>query len=428
MNRERRRRVGILWVVGVILFLFTSGVLAMEQKVVRWRIWGEAEWEMNSAIARAFEEQRPDIDVQLELPGPGSYHDKILVELIAGTAPDIFSVHHLLATTFHKAGVLRNLYPWLERDAVDYGRDDVVPSLIQAMERSGELTALPTSFVTMQVWFNKTLFDEVGAAYPYDRWDWERLRTEGRKFVRDINGDGNYDRWALTINRGYEFLTPWIGANHGKTVDDVDEPTEILLDSPNVVETIQYLRDLIHVDQIASPPSAGGGHQLFYNGQIAMWPYYYDAHRYQLYVGDQFEWDVAPFFEGFHGPAPQPLMVSGLTVSKSSQNPEAAWDFLKFITSAEGERIQREFASTLPRRYSTMEDFLDDPLPPDNKRIYAELLQPDLNAPWERFDGWLRYNTVINEEFAPMWEGTVSVENAIENAKRRGEAILFGTD
>src|SRR5690606_32014134 len=123
------------------------------------------EWEMDSAIARAFEEQRPDIKVQLELPGPGSYHDKILVELIAGTAPDIFSVHHLLATTFHKAGVLLDLYPWLQRDAESYDLADVVPSLITAMERSGELTALPTSFITMQVWFNKTLFNEVGVEY-----------------------------------------------------------------------------------------------------------------------------------------------------------------------------------------------------------------------------------------------------------------------
>src|SRR5690606_3430299 len=97
----------------------------------------------------------------------------------------------------------------------------------------------------MQVWFNKTMFNEVGVPFPYDRWNWERLRAEARKFVRDTDGDGTADRWGLAINRGYEFLTPWIGANHGRTVDDVDNPTRILLDTPNVRETIQFLYDQI---------------------------------------------------------------------------------------------------------------------------------------------------------------------------------------
>lgn len=417
-------RVGT--VLLVVLLGCSAWVAAQEQKVVRWRIWGESEWEVSTALAQAFEAKHPDIKIQLELPGGGSYHDKILVELVAGTAPDIFSVHHLLATTFQKAGVLVDLHPWLERSGESYDKDDVVPSLLHAMERFGHLTALPNTFITMQVWFNKSLFDEMGVAYPYERWDWDQLRTEGKKFVRDLDGDGTADRWALAINRGYEFLTPWIGANHGRTVDDVDEPTEVLLDSPEVMETIRYLRDLIHFDLVASPPSAGGGHALFYNERIAMWPYYFDAHRYQQYVGDRFEWDVAPFFQGRHGPAPQPMMVSGFTMARNSPHPEAAWEFLKFLTSAEGERIQREYAAVMPMRYSTMEDFLYDPMPPANKRIYAEMLEPGLNAPWERFEKWLQYNTIINEEFQPMWEGQLSVANAIENAKRRGEALLFG--
>lgn len=427
MYRRLTRPVWLASLLVAALLACLVGAAAAEQKVVRWRFWGgAAEWEKNEAIAEAFEARRPDIDVQLELHTDGNYHDKILVELIAGVAPDIFVVHHLLATTFHSAGVLVDLYPWLERAGDDYDVDDIFPSLLKAMERSGELTALPTGFTTMQVWFNKTMFNEVGVPFPYDRWNWERLRAEARKFVRDADGDGTADRWGLAINRGYEFLTPWIGANHGRTVDDVDNPTRILLDTPNVRETIQFLYDLSHVDLVAAPPSAGGGHNLFYNAQIAMWPYYFDAYRYQTYVGDQFEWDVAPFFEGYHGPAPHPLMAGGLTMSRNSPNPEAAWDFLKFITSAEGERISMAYAPAIPVRRSTMLDFLSDPAPPANKRIYAEILEPGLNAPWERFNRWLEYNTVINEEFAPMWEGRISVNAAIENAKRRGEALLFG--
>ena len=423
-----RARLWTSWVLcTLILLILTAPAAAADRPVVRWRFWGgSAEWERNSAIAEAFEARRPDIDIQLELHTDGSYHDKILVELIAGVAPDIFVVHHLLATTFHRAGVLMDLYPWLERDAATFDREDIFPSLLTAMEREGELTGLPTDFATMQVWINKTMFNEMGVELPFERWNWDRLRSEARKFVRDTDGDGNIERWGLTVNRGYEFLTPWIGANHGQTVDDVDNPTRILLDTPYVRETIQFIYDLMHLDLVASPPSAGAGHNLFYESRIAMWPYYFDAYRYQTYVGDQFDWDVAPFFEGFHGPAPHPIQVGGLTVAKNSPNPEEAWEFLKFITSAEGERIRMAYAPSLPVRRSTMQDFLEDPARPANKRIYAEILAPGLNAPWERFDRWLQYNAIVNEEFAPMWEGRISVNAAIENAKRRGEALLFG--
>ena len=117
-----------------------------------------------------------------------------------------------------------------------------------------------------------------------------------------------------------------------------------------------------------------------------------------------------------HGPAGNPAEVHGLTwfIFEDSQQPDAAWEVIKFFSSEEALRIAVESRGTLVPHRSLAQMWVDLPELPHSRHVFIESLANARGIPAVA-DG--EPLTVIQNGVFAVVEGTESVTQVIENWK-----------
>jgi multiple sugar transport system substrate-binding protein len=155
---------------------------------------------------------------------------------------------------------------------------------------------------------------------------------------------------ALEKNR----YPQWVYQNGGALFDDPLAPTEFLMDSPEGVQAIQFIADMILED--GSVPSfdamaqLGSTTELFSTGRVAM--VMTNAARIPTFMDAAFAWDVAPLPAGPTGIRANTLGGAGYVISSTSQHPEEAWTFLQFLAGTEGQSIFASTGVAVPASYA----------------------------------------------------------------------------
>ena len=114
---------------------------------------------------------------------------------------------------FADLGLLLNLQPYFDRDL---NPDDFFMEPFKAMRypsmETGDLYGIPFAFVMSAFYYNETLFDVTGLAYPDESWTWENVREAGKRIAHDTDGDGVIDVWALESPS--TIATDWVAKVH----------------------------------------------------------------------------------------------------------------------------------------------------------------------------------------------------------------------
>ena len=142
--------------------------------------------------------------------------------------------------------------------------------------------------------------------------------------------DKENGRWGWQVKTGFRAWWIWVTANGGTFFNEAG--TECVLNSPEAVEALQFLADLIHVHEVAPPldvASELGSAELFQSGVTAMETWWPAIGRMRTNIGDKFEWNVAPHPAGKAGKSTSGG-GTGHTVSAFTEHPDEAWEFLKF--------------------------------------------------------------------------------------------------
>jgi multiple sugar transport system substrate-binding protein len=134
------------------------------------------------------------------------------------------------------------------------------------------------------------------------------------------------------------------GVNYfSKEDQDRGYPTKFLGTTPEFIEALQFMGDLIHVHKVAPTPAEtqamqAGAPDLFMTGKVAT--AIVGTSIFQTYAEiTDFEWGTAAI------PAPNALprwnflYPDQYAIIKGQKYPEAAWELLKTLASAEGEKL-----------------------------------------------------------------------------------------
>jgi multiple sugar transport system substrate-binding protein len=295
-------------------------------------------------IAR-FEDENPDILVQLEAVAGRDYYTRLLTQIAAGDAPDIMQIGDDAVPMFVDKGSFLPLDSFI---AGAYSLDTSIylPGVLEPGQWEGQQWLLPKDFSPMAVYYNKAIFDEYGIDYPQDGWTWADLLDKAKALTRDTDGDGKTDLWGvqLTANwtTGFEY---WIAAAGGSLISEDGTQFEGYMDSPSAIAAVQFFSDLYHVHKVAPPPADfalwAGGNAEFDNGQAAMrvfgrWPQagYLENPSIDLgVVGMPVGEERASI-----------LFWGGFGIFSGTEHPEAAWRFLRFYTGQEGSSVWKDWA------------------------------------------------------------------------------------
>ncbi len=375
----------------------------------------------------AFGARYPNIDVKVDC-AQGDYAEGIFAMAAAGNLPDVVFSADLFTVPFVNAGVLLDLEQFDKADD-SFSFDDIYPNILalgQVPGKSGTYM-IPASWDSVQMYYNKDLFEQSGAPVPTDDWTWDDL-IAACKVVQEKNPDvycvangGNegWDWWAYFI--------PWIVGYGGYPVSE-DFKTSTF-SSPESLAGIQAYVDLWTKHKVTIPIGQdvpGGRDGCFIAGKCAtyfMIPGIMKTFREKI---TSFAWDVVQM------PALPKKRVTGMGtygygISKDSKHPEAAWELIKFLASPTGQRLSLTNYIGVP----FLKSMADDPVygrlqpPPENIQAFLKGGEIGIFPPngYPPKCGSL-YAGLINQTIRTALEESIRGVKTVEQAFRDADAEI----
>lgn len=239
---------------------------------LRFMWWGgEARHKATVAAVDKFMEKYPNIKVGYEYSGFQGYFDKLLTQYAAGTAPDVMQLSYTNAGEY----VMRKqLFPLDEFQADGtLNVSNLAKSSVDMYRIDGKSYALPLGIGTIQVFYNKDVFDKYGVKYPDGNWSWPDYANIAKELTKDTNGDGKTDLWGtgrLFIG-GVEPFQKMIYERGGKMWNE--GLTKVAFNSPEGIAALSFEEKLLKDGYMPEPEITASNPQGvddFQLGRVAM--------------------------------------------------------------------------------------------------------------------------------------------------------------
>ncbi len=349
---------------------------AAESVELRLTFWGDLadmptwNWGLDQ-----FKEQKPEIGIKWENTPWTEYWTKLQTEVASGTTPDVVGMVSMYSQQYIRQGTLLPLNQYIEREP-EVNVEDFWPRIMDAYRWEGDTYAFPYDLSTVLIMYNKNMFDEAGVPYPVDEWTWDEFVDACTKLTKDTNGDGKVDQFGwLLPNFDWTIDVP-LWTNMARFV--AEDGSACLMDTPEAIETVQWLADLRNVHHVVPTIAEQGDVPLFETGRAAMtWGNPEAVQVLTSRVGlprdnDKFLWDVARF------PMKQQnansVQGGSFAIGKSSEHVDQAWEFIKFYTSADTLREMVGVPSRgIPGRASVADSLLTDSNP-EHQKLFLDVM------------------------------------------------------
>lgn len=330
-----------LWLSALVVIFSCGSPPKRNPNEITFGYWtGVSEKGLIEEIIANFEKQHPGVKIKGESTPWVQYFNKMLVEFVAETAPDVIMTSSEKVSAYIDADALVDLQPFVQKDST-FSIADYYPELVERMSYNGKLYVLPRDIdVVACVFYNKNMFKNEGIPFPSDDWTWQDFINANVKCTKDLNHDGKLDQWGISI---YGFYHAFVYSNGGTMVNDWRQPTRCTLDDPRTIEAVKLWQDLMYkyktMPNSVTLNSLGMSEpDLFYDGKMGMF-------LAGIWMSPSFskittfDWDVTMIPRGPSGKRMFMAEGSGYSMTKFCQNRELAWEFIKYIGGKEGQTI-----------------------------------------------------------------------------------------
>lgn len=314
-----------------------------------------------------------------------------------------------------------------------YDWDDFNAAPLAAGEWKGVQYGVPLRSNMLMMFVNKALYAKAGVPLPTPDLTWEQYLEQAPKLVQDTDGDGKVDAWAVDTYFVREPLTPTIwqtimNSNGGQLLDADGKPA---FDTEIGIAALETHRKLLEY-----APTGAVSHgfseslQAFRQGLVATmfnWGSVYKGsaidEKTTTLKPDQVGIQVLP--AGSVGPGAHRGIWNG-TVSAKSENRQAAWTVIQWLSSKEGEAWHSANLGVFPARKSTLA-----------AKPSVEWLGPVFAALQQAYDAaekgkmWrIRHprsdaaQQILADEHSRFMAGNVSAAEALQVAAEKIEKVL----
>ena len=287
------------------------------------------------SMTEQFQKQNPGIKVNLTFVAYEALHDKIVAAAPAGTY-DTVLVDVIWPAEFASKKMIVDItdrFPESERSKIFAGA-------LKTTEYDGRYYGVPWILDTKYFFYNKKMLGEAGVSPP-DTWD----AVVGAARALKSKGVVEYPlvwSWAQAEALICDYTT-LLGAYGGQFFHEGGEPA---FNSGGGLQALEFMRMTLD-EKLSNPASTESLEEdvrrIISQGEAAMalnWTYMYAL------ANDPNESQVAGQIDIAHtpkGPAGAPGVNGsmGIAISNGSQNQDAAWKYIQFMTS---QKIQNQYA------------------------------------------------------------------------------------
>lgn len=360
-----------------------------------------------ATIVDAFEADNPGITVEVTTLPYADYFTALQTDLAGGTAADVFDIEYANYAAYQANGVLA---PITGVDTSVYQK-----SLADAYATDGTQFALPSSFSTVVLFYNKDLFDAAGLDYPKQGWTWADEQAAAEKLTgKDVWGDyqpiSYHEYWKTVVQAGGQFLNA--------------DGTAVAFNSPEGIKAANWL--VGKSGTVMPTPEQGAGtpdfdSQLFAQGKLAMW--HTGIWMFGSAADAGFGWDIA--VEPGDAKQASAMFSNAVAISAGSKNPEAAAKWAAYLTSSDtmvDTRLTAGWELPPVADEAKLAPYLTQGSPANRQAVFDSLdgvaLAPSIG------ENQAQMQDIVTEELTEAAAGRKTVEAAVADAEQRINDLL----
>jgi multiple sugar transport system substrate-binding protein len=376
-----------------------------------------------------FQQQHPDIQVDwLHTPNE-EYETKLKTAIAGGNAPDLFWAGNI--ADYVAQGVVLDVTDFVAADPAIGAPDYFIePQEQDRATINGRWYGIGSCWVVHHLYYNTAKLVEAGVEPPSPdpalAWTWDQFLEACRRLTFDSAGR-NPDQEGFDSNDIQQFGVNWETWNLPRDVlvysneGEAYTPDYVChLGEPAAIEAYQALADLSVVHHVAPQAAAfqqmgfGNAWEALASGRVAMLCDGSWALQDIPKLGFEFGCGVLPYMKKVVTEAQAHLH----NISKSTEQPEASWQLLAFLSSDDYQRGLCQAGLWLPSHTSllTPEGLATWITPGTHPEGYEQIATDYLlNYSKAYFypAGFAEANTLITSALDPVWIGDQTAEQAI---------------
>lgn len=324
------------WFVGALILLLTTQAAAENVTLQVMHRWGGDRLPLLRNILDLFEKAHPGVKVE-DIEVGASLNQKLTVNWLGGTGPDIAMVNMSSAPGFGEQGLLLPLDPFAKAEGTKI-EALIYPGIAQDIVYAGQRYYLPMTINVGRhlMYYNRGLFAQAGVnpdKPPTTHSQW----LEAAKKLTRVNSDGSYALRGVDLiynnnnERNYMVVEAMVEQRGLGFFDQ--QGTKVLPDIPGVLAVMNWMLDFNQKLGGFLANGADSGRDRFEKKEVAM---------YQGIDGDWFLFtQTNPEIDLGLAPLPipdgEPMRTKvesgwGWGISSSTKYPKLAWELLKWLS------------------------------------------------------------------------------------------------
>jgi len=386
-----------------------------EEVTITYGFWDTAQEPAIDEQISAFNVAFPNITIEKQIVPWADYWTQLQTAVSGGSTFDVFWINVANFPVYASSGSLLPITQVIGGDGIE--TDRLPATLVEAYAHDGVQYGVPRDFDAIAVYYNKTLFDNAGVAYPTADWTWDDFRSLAEQLT-----DTEAGIWGAGLQTSFqETWINFVHQNNGALLNE--ELTEVILDQPAGDEAIQYLTSIFAdglTPSIAIQQSNPVAETLFPAGQVAFIP----AGSFRAATYGALDLDLG--LVALPSKAKQATITHGLAnvIWQRTSNPAAALEWVKWLHQDEAAEILGKSGATIPSLAGTQQGWVDA-VPNLDLQVFIDSAETfGFNFNWPQGGGsWLN---AVQDVLVDGWAGNVPAEEITAKASEAGNAVLKG--
>jgi len=413
---------------GIICFgialLFCGCAQKKEGKtVLRVALWSSGiEMSINQRIFDDFAKNNPDIKLKIEYIPNENYRDKIITSLAGAVGPDVFLLFVSDLPVFYENKTILPLNDFIANSR-DFKLEDFLTKAIEPFRYEGKVYAIPRDLLPLSIlYYNKSLFDKNKLVYPDTNWTISNLTETAKKLTtRKKNRVECYGFVPETP----EILFLIFG---GSPVDDRRNPKKsTVATDARFKKGVQLYSDMVIKYRVCPSPfqlkESGKALELFQGGRCAMFAggvYNFTFIKHQKGL----DWGFTLFPKSPDGIRAWPMGSGAYCVNAKTQQKEAAWRFIKYVTGTEAQTIMSQVDYLMPSRTEVLKKKYTDSLDKTygDRKLMAVSIENCVPPVFTSKSNQIEY--IFNQEIEKHLLGQQNLDMSLNDAAQKIDKIL----
>ena len=309
-----------------------------DKLVLTWQSWDPVS--KYQPVLDAYKEVNPDVVINYEQIS--DYETKINTEAAGDALPDLLSCKVGNTQMFAEAGILEEINPEELKADASYNFGDFWETTLDYATYKGKMYGIPVDGGNYAWVYNKKIFEKLDLEVPEEGYTWDEF-LDTCKLIMEHKEETGVNYATLINDYGIKTLLPYMWQNGVEYTNGDDTVSN--LDAPQTVEAVKYIQELVDagvippiekLDEGSFPIVGMLNSGAIAMGRVALWE------ALKLEDSETLDWGIMHAPRGNDGTKGEVLYVNTISISSTSENKEAAMDFIKFATSEEGLRILLE--------------------------------------------------------------------------------------